>query len=89
MGASPWPRNQAATYHDNPCPPTAFVCLNGIGGRGLPTALGAAIGLVGGAIVGALLGGKEPLRIPLEDLAGRPYVLLGWQSIWSAVNRPG
>ena len=37
----------AATYHDNPCPPTAFVCLNGIGGRGLPTALGAAIGLVG------------------------------------------
>ncbi|HWO29489.1 MAG TPA: hypothetical protein VNO32_11910 [Candidatus Acidoferrum sp.] len=45
--------------------------------------------LGGGAIVGALLVGKEPLRIPLEDLAGRPYVLLGWQSIWSAVNRPG
>jgi hypothetical protein len=49
----------AATYHDNPCPPTAFVCLNGIGGRGLPTALGAAIGLVGGAIVGALLPNHE------------------------------
>ena len=49
----------AATYHDNPCPPTAFVCLNGIGGRGLPTALGAAIGLVRGAIVGALLPNHE------------------------------
>lgn len=88
MGTSSWPRIQAATYHDNPCPPTAFVCLDGIGGRGLPTALGGDR-LGGGAIVGALLVGKEPLRIPLEDLAGRPYVLLGWQSIWSAVNRPG
>jgi len=33
--------------------------------------------------------GKEPLRIPLEDLAGIPYILLGWQSIWSAMTRPG
>jgi hypothetical protein len=38
------------------------------------------------ALPGNVLDRVEPLRIPLEDLAGRPYVLLGWQSIWSAVN---
>jgi hypothetical protein len=43
----------AATYHNNPCPPTSF-CLNGIGGRGLPTAIGAVLGAAGGVIVGAL-----------------------------------
>jgi hypothetical protein len=41
----------AATYH--PCPTSRF-CLD-IGGRDLPTAVGAAIGLLGGAVVGALL----------------------------------
>ena len=45
----------AATYHPKSCPPNAFVCLNGIGGRGVPTAIGAVIGLAGGAIVGAVL----------------------------------
>jgi hypothetical protein len=45
----------AATYHFKSCPPNAFVCLNGIGGRGLPTAVGAVVGLAGGAIVGAVL----------------------------------
>ena len=43
----------AATYHNNTCPPTSF-CLNGIGGRGLPTAIGAVLGTAGGVIVGAL-----------------------------------
>jgi hypothetical protein len=41
----------AATYH--PCASPSF-CI-GVGGRGLPTAVGAAIGLVGGLITGALL----------------------------------
>ena len=45
----------AATYHPKSCPPNAFLCLNGIGGRGVPTAIGAVIGLAGGAIVGAVL----------------------------------
>jgi hypothetical protein len=45
----------AATYHANSCPANAVLCLNGIGGRGVPTAAGAAIGLVGGVIIGALL----------------------------------
>jgi hypothetical protein len=41
----------AATYH--PCSAPSF-CPN-IGGRGLPTAVGAAIGLIGGLITGVLL----------------------------------
>ena len=45
----------AATYHPKSCPANAFLCLNGIGGRGLPTAVGAAVGFVGGVVVGALL----------------------------------
>lgn len=41
----------AATYH--PCSAPSF-CLD-IGGRALPTAAGAAVGLLGGLITGALL----------------------------------
>jgi hypothetical protein len=43
----------AATYHKNACQPTSF-CFSGIGGRGLPTAIGAVLGTAGGVIVGAL-----------------------------------
>jgi hypothetical protein len=43
----------AATYHNNACQPTSF-CFSGIGGRGLPTAIGAVLGTAGGVIVGAL-----------------------------------
>jgi len=44
----------AATYHTHSCSPNTF-CLNGIGGRGVPTAIGAVIGLAGGIVVGVLL----------------------------------
>lgn len=45
----------AASYHPQSCPSTDFICLNGIGGRGIPTAIGAVLGLVAGTLVGALL----------------------------------
>jgi hypothetical protein len=47
----------AATYH--PCSAPSF-CID-VGGRGLPTAVGAAVGLVGGLIAGALLPGHETI----------------------------
>jgi hypothetical protein len=47
----------AATYH--PCSAPSF-CID-VGGRGLPTAVGAAVGLVGGLIVGALLPGHQTI----------------------------
>jgi hypothetical protein len=45
----------AASYHKTPCASTDFICLNGIGGRGVPAAIGASLGLVAGAVVGVLL----------------------------------
>jgi hypothetical protein len=41
----------AATFH--PCPPTQAFCFQ-IGGRAVPAGLGAVIGLLGGATIGAL-----------------------------------
>lgn len=50
----------AGLYHEHPCPPAALICLNGIGGgRALAAAIGAALGLVGGAAAGALLPNHE------------------------------
>ena len=49
----------AAAYH--PCSPTNNTfCLNP-GGRGLPAAIGAVVGLVGGAVIGALWPSHETI----------------------------
>ncbi|MGA8340390.1 MAG: hypothetical protein WB781_00485, partial [Candidatus Sulfotelmatobacter sp.] len=56
----------AATYH--PCSSQSF-CLD-IGGRALPTAIGAAIGFVGGAVAGALLPSHKTIcRVNSQQLA--------------------
>jgi hypothetical protein len=47
----------AATHHS--CSTSSF-CLD-IGGRGLPAAVGAAVGFVGGAVAGALLPGHKTI----------------------------
>ena len=44
----------AASYTKQSCASTSF-CLSGIGGRGIPAAIGAVVGLVAGTVVGALL----------------------------------
>ena len=56
----------AATYH--PCSSQSF-CLD-IGGRALPTAIGAAIGFVGVAVAGALLPSHKTIyRVNSQQLA--------------------
>ena len=44
----------AATYNQS-CSPQSFICLAGLGPRTLPAEVGAVIGGIGGAFVGALL----------------------------------
>jgi hypothetical protein len=51
----------AATHHG--CSSSQSFCLD-IGGRGLPTAIGAVVGLLGGGAVGALLPSHETIYGP-------------------------
>jgi hypothetical protein len=45
----------AASYQKPSCNNSMAFCLGGIGGRGIPTAIGATLGLAVGTVVGALL----------------------------------
>jgi len=49
----------AATYHS--CSETQNPCIGDIGGRGLPAGIGAAVGGLGGAVVGVLLPSSQTI----------------------------